>query len=238
MVARGLVGPLLLSIMGAPVAGVPAQVPAGTVDIAVTVDAAGRARVEERYVVAPAPPAVELRALMRRCAEVGRVTVERDGTQVPVITNRARPWLVFQDTTAGGGDTLRLVVRYDVRLTARHVDVPLLYMTRPIPQRDGVREGAVRVLVRLSDPVGRVRFPHLTRETAAEWGARLVAIPSFVAVSIGGDESGTAGECRTSVVPVGDDGGLVWRFFLFVGIMAAWVPLYLWWAGRSREEDE
>jgi len=35
----------------------------------------------------------------------------------------------------------------------------------------------------------------------------------------------------------GDNGGLVWRFFLLVGIMITWVPLYLAWARRSTERE-
>jgi len=45
----------------------------------------------------------------------------------------------------------------------------------------------------------------------------------------------TASDCLEPTVEDGDDGGLVWRFFLLVGIMVAWVPVYLAWARRSGE---
>jgi hypothetical protein len=215
-----------------------AQVPAGMVDVEVTVTGEGRALVEERYVIAPAPASIELRALMRPCADVRGVSVERDGTPVPVVMDRNAPWLVWLDTMARAEDALQMVVRYEVDLTARHADVPLLHLTAPIPQRDGEREGTVRLGVRFRDPTSRVRFPHMSRDAPTHWGAHFVAIPSFVEVAIDGAASHTAADCATASTPTGDDGGLVWRFLVFVGIMAAWVPLYLLWAGRSRDVGE
>jgi hypothetical protein len=66
-----------------------------------------------------------------------------------------------------------------------------------------------------------------------EWDARYVAIPSFVQVSLTGVEGARTTGCAATGAPVGSDGGLVWRFLLLVGIMGAWVPLYLAWARRS-----
>jgi len=210
-----------------------AQLAVGGADIEVTIDASGRVRVEERWVVAPAPTSVELRALMRPCADVGDVRVERDGEPVPVVTGREGPWLVLRERAAVRRDTLQLLVRYDVTLAARRAAVPLLLLTTPLAQRAGGREGSAGVVVRFRDPSGVVHFPHMTRAGADGWAGRFVAVPSLLEVSVGGAE---AAGCTASDGPPGDDGGLLWRFLLFVGIMVVWVPVYLRWAGRSREE--
>jgi predicted deacylase len=210
-----------------------AQEAVGAVDVLLTVDARGAARVEERYLVAPFRQAAELRLLTRPCAGVGSVRVRRSGVAVPVLQERDGPWLVVRDTTAAAGDTLDLRVRYEVRWRGTEPDIPLLLLTTPIPQEDGEREGTVRVRVRLPDASGHVVFPHMARRGAAEWEARYVAIPSFVQVSLGGGEGAAAAACAPEGAPAGSDGGLVWRFLLLVGIMGAWVPLYLAWARRS-----
>jgi len=212
-----------------------AQEPYGAVDVEVTIDARGTARVEERYLVAPFPEAVELRALTSPCTDLGDVRVERSGAVVPILQERDGPWLVVRDTAAAVGDALDLSVGYQVRWTATDSDLPLLHITTPIPQEDGEREGTVRVRVRFADPSSRVVFPHMTRR-GTEWDARYVAIPSFVQVSLTGVEGARTTGCAATGAPAGSDGGLVWRFLLLVGIMGAWVPLYLAWARRSGED--
>ncbi len=239
MRGAGLLGPLcLFAACWGPGREARAQVAAGGVDVEVMIDASGRARVEERWIVAPAPTSVELRALMRPCAEVGDVRIDRDGERVPVVAGREGPWLVLRDgaTARRAADTLRLLVRYDVALAARRAAVPLVFLTEPLPQRDGAREGSAGVLVRFRDPSGAVHFPHLTRAAPDGWMGRFVAVPSLLEVSVGGAEATLARECADPDGPPGDDGGLLWRFLLFVGIMVVWVPVYLRWAGRSREE--
>jgi hypothetical protein len=59
-----------------------------------------------------------------------------------------------------------------------------------------------------------------------------VAVPSFVEVA-----GLRATRCDEGVGAGGDDGGLVWRFCVLVGIMITWVPLYLAWARRSTERE-
>jgi len=218
--------------------GAHAQEPVGAVDVMLTVDARGAARVEERYLVTPFREAVELRALARPCAEVENVRVERSGVEVAGVREESGPWLAIRDTAAAPADTLSLSVRYEVRWRGMDPDIPLLLLTKPIPQEDGEREGTVRVRVRLPDATGQVVFPHMARRGATEWEARYVAIPSFVQVSLGGGEKATGvAPCAPRSVPSGTDGGLVWRFLLLVGIMGAWVPLYLAWASRSGDGD-
>ena len=236
MPVHGLLSSALAALATGVAAGVvAAQVPFGTVDVAVTVDAAGTVRIEERYLVTPAPPTFELRTLARPCAEVLDVRVERNGVEAALAEGRDGPWIVFGSASGTNpADTLRATVRYEVRTSAADVGVPLLYLTEPIPQRDGEREGTVRVVVRLPDAAGGVRFPHMAREGPGTWGARYVAIPSFVEIARPAGAEGTAPDCRSSPAR-GDDGGLTWRFLLLVGIMVAWVPTYLAWARRSSE---
>jgi hypothetical protein len=215
-----------------------AQEAVGAADVVLAIDARGVAQVEERYMVAPFRQGAELRLLTRPCADVGSVRVERSGAGVPILREEDGPWVVIRDTTAAAGDTLDLRVRYEVRWRGTEPDIPLLLLTTPIPQEDGEREGTVRVRVRLPDASGHVVFPHMARRGAAEWEARYVAIPSFVQLSLGGGEGAATGACAPEGTPSGSDGGLVWRFLLLVGIMGAWVPLYLAWARRSGDDGE
>jgi hypothetical protein len=221
--------------------GLAAQEPTGRVEIQVTLERDGSARVEERYLLAPTPPAVELRALTRPCAEIAGVRLERGGAVEALDPERDGPWLLYRlppGTLAG--DTLRATVRYGVTTTARDVSVPLLHLTEPIPQRDGEREGTVHVRVRSAEPGASIRFPHMARASDGGWEARYVAIPSFVEVARAQPPGDGGRDCATGEVPAagggGGDGGLTWRFLLFVGIMAAWVPTYLLWARRSGED--
>ena len=229
----------LVALAGGLPGDVLAQDHSGTVDIGVTVGAGGAVQVEERYVMPPGLPYVELRALTRSCADIRNVRVQRSGSEVAGVQVREGPWLVLRDTTAvQGSDTLRLVVRYEVRVTGGRADIPLMHLAAPVPQRDGEREGPVRLVVRFAEEASRVVFPHMTREAPTEWGARYVAIPSFVAVSLAGSDRVDASDCAAPAGPPGDSGGLVWRFLLLVGIMGAWVPIYLAWARRPGEGGE
>lgn len=214
-----------------------AQAPVGSADIAITESEGGIFRVEERVHIAPAPPDVELRALSRPCAELRGLRVERSGVEVPGTVERRGPWLVHPgpgDVAAGG--SLDLLIRYEIATAGSSPGLPLFHPTTPVPQEDGEREGTVRVDVRLAGPTGGVELPHMSRESPTHWTGRYVAIPSFVQVSRGSTVGGST-ECLVPDQPPGDDGGLVWRFVLLVGIMVAWVPLYLAWARRTSEGD-
>lgn len=213
--------------------GAAAQETPGSADVLVVVDGPGSARVEARYQVAPAPTPLAFRALAAPCTEIRDPRLERSGQGVELTAEREGPWLVLRDTTrVGTGDALRGTVRYEVRTTGTLDRVPLPVLEVPVPQMDGEREGTVRVEVRVPDPEERVVFPHMTHD-GPSWSARYVAVPSFVGVA-GVHRDGTA--CAPTS-PVPPDGGLVWRFWLLVGIMAAWVPLYLAWARRTDGED-
>jgi hypothetical protein len=198
----------------------------------ITVDATPNAtHVEERYLLAPSAAPISLRVLTRPCVTIGNLAVERAGSVVSMTESRTGPWITFRDTIESREDSLRLLVRYDVQPAGAGV-IPLVHLASAITGDGSTRTGPVKVLVRVSNDSARVSFPHMSRHAPNEWSARYVAVPSFV--EIAGRRGGPCDEvARTS----GDSGGLVWRFFLLVGIMITWVPLYLAWARRSTEGE-
>ena len=210
--------------------GTPAQSREGTVDITVDVrpDAA---HVEERYVLAPSASPTALRVLTQPCATIENLQIEQAGSVLPVAESRAGRWITFRDTIAGQHDTLRLAVRYEVRLAGTGV-VPLVHLGTAVTGEGSPRTGPVKVLVNAADATARVAFPHMARQAPNEWSSRFVAVPSFVEVM-----GPRIVRCGESLGEGGDSGGLVWRFFLLVGIMVTWVPLYLAWARRSTERE-
>ena len=214
-----------------------AQTSPNRVEIVVTVGPGGRAHVSERYELPPRATPLEFRLLARPFAQVGAVRVDRADVGLVVTEERDGPWTVLRNGQLfSEADPLDLTVGYDVRLTGPGTDIPLAHLTSPIPQLDGEREGNVHVTVRFTGDPGRVDFPQMEQESGAEWRARYAAIPSFVGVSLSEADRAAAGDCPGGGEAPGDDGGLVWRFLLLVGIMVAWVPIYLAWARRSGED--
>ena len=212
--------------------GARAQSRQGTVDITVELspdDAS--AHVEERYVLAPSASPIALRVLTRPCATVGNLVFERAGSALSLTESRDGPWITFRDTLTSQDDSLRLVVRYDVRPAGASV-LPLVHLASAMTAPGSARPGPVKVLVRAHDAALQVAFPHMTRQAPNEWSAHFVAVPSFVEVA-----GLRATACDEGVAKRGDNGGLVWRFMVLAGIMAAWVPLYLAWARRSGEGE-
>jgi hypothetical protein len=207
-----------------------AQSRQGTLDITVDVRP-NAARVEERYVLAPSASPIALRVLTRPCATIENLALEQAGAALALTESRDGPWITFRDTIAARDDSLRLFVRYDVRLAGPGV-IPLVHLATAVTGNGSTRTGPVSVEIRVSDAMARVSFPHMTRQAPNEWSARFVAAPSFVEIA-----GLRAAPCDEGVGEGGDDGGLVWRFFLLVGIMITWVPLYLAWARRSKERE-
>ena len=189
------------------------------------------AHVEERYVLAASASPIALRVLTRPCATIENLALEQAGSVLSVSESRDGPWITFHPTIAAQDDSLRLLVRYDVRLAAAGV-IPLVHLANAVTGAGSTRTGPVKVVVRVSDAMARVSFPHMTRQAPNEWSARYVAVPSFVEIA-----GLRAAPCAEGGGEGGDDGGLVWRFFLLVGIMTTWVPLYLAWARRSKERE-
>ena len=162
---------------------------------------------------------------------IANLRVERDESVLSLTESRDGPWITFRDTLAARDDSLRLVVRYDVRLAGTTV-IPLVHLASAVTGTGSARTGPVKVVVRVPDAGSQVSFPHMTRHAPDEWAARFVAVPSFVEVA-----GLRAVPCDEGAGGRGDNGGLVWRFFLLAGIMAAWVPLYLTWARLSDREQ-
>jgi hypothetical protein len=219
---------LVTGVAGDALAGVQSR--QGTVDITVDVrpDAA---HVEERYLLASSASPIALRVLTRPCATIENLALEQAGVVLAVKDSREGPWITFQGTIAAQGDSLRLFVRYDVRPAGTGV-IPLVHLATAVTGNRSTRTGPVTVDVRVSDAAPRVSFPHMTRHAPNEWSARFVAVPSFVEIA-----GLRAAPCDKGGGEGGDNGGLVWRFFLLVGIMMTWVPLYLVWARRSKERE-
>ena len=202
-----------------------AQARPGTVDIAVTARTPNAVHVEERYLLGPASLPLELRVITRPCMVIENLLIERDGVPLDVAEVHRGPWLIWRDTTGAGGDSL--LVRYNVWLGGSRT-IPLAHLTAPLPQNDSPREGPVSVTMRFARGAGEVEFPHMSRQAPNEWSQRYVAAPSFLKVggpALACDRRGAAG----------DNGGLVWRYWLLIGIMVAWVPIYLSWARRTGE---
>jgi hypothetical protein len=207
-----------------------AQPRQGTVDITVDV-MPNAAHVEELYLLAPSASPVSLKVLTRPCATIENLVLEQAGAVLTVKESRDGPWITFQGTIAPRDDSLRLVVRYDVRPAGAGV-IPLVHLATAVTGTGGSRTSPVTVDVRVADTMARVSFPHMTRQAPNEWSARYVAVPSFVEIA-----GLRVAPCDEGVGAGGDGGGLVWRFFLLVGIMITWVPVYLAWARRSTERE-
>lgn len=204
-----------------------AQARPGHADITIDATSADTAHVEARYVLAPLPSPIELKVLTRPCVTITNLQMQRDGGAWIVSPSRKGPWMTYRDTIPSRGDSIRLFVRYDVRLSGTGI-IPLVHPTSAFASGVPARLGTVSVAVRFADDAGRVAFPHMTRQAARAWSARYVAVPSFVEIASAGPT-----RCEEGPPERSDNGGLVWRFFLLVGIMIAWVPLYLAWARRS-----
>ena len=202
----------------------------GTVDITVDV-ISDAAHVEEQYLLAPSASPISLRVLTRPCATIENLHFEQAGSVLSVTQSRAGPWITFHGTIAAPDDSLRLFVRYDVRPAGTGV-IPLVHLATALTGTGSTRAGPVTVDVRVSDASARVVLPHMTRRAPNEWSAPFVAVPSFVEIA-----RLRAAPCAEGAGQGGDNGGLVWRFFLLVGIMITWVPLYLAWARRSTERE-
>jgi len=205
-----------------------AQARAETADITITARTPNAVHVEERYALGPSAASLELRVMTRPCMLVENLRVERDGVVLKGSETFNGPWITWRDTTTARGDSLRLSVRYTVWLGGSRT-IPLMHLTAPLARRESSRLGAVSVVLRFAHSGGQVEFPYMTRQAPNEWSGRYVAVPSFLKVG------GPAFPCDRPPDVAGDNGGLVWRYWLLLGIMVAWVPIYLTWARRTGE---
>jgi hypothetical protein len=228
-----------------------AQPPPVLVEAKVAARTPNAVRVEQRFAVGAATEPIELRLLTRPCMLIHNLRVERNGAPVAGVEARKGPWITWRDTTQSRPDSPVLTIAYEAWLGGSRT-IPLAVLTSVLP---GTRmaDGAVRVAVQFDGRAvlaSDVEFPQMTRvalpgsvradqpvrenpsgtrQLPSAWSGRYVALPSFLKVG------GPAFACDR-IPPTGDNGGLVWRFALLVGIMVAWVPLYLAWARRTGED--
>jgi hypothetical protein len=212
-----------------------AQARQGAVDITVDLSSEAAAHVEERYVLAASASPISLRVLTRPCATITNLRIELAGSGLAMTESREGPWISYRtdrDTIARRADPLPLAVQYDVR-PGESGAIPLVHLASAITGTGSTRTGPVKVVVRAPDAAHTVDFPHMFRQAPNEWSATFVAVPSFVEVA-----GPRPAPCNEVVEKRGDNGGLVWRFAVLAGIMAAWVPLYLTWARRSGQGEQ
>ena len=239
MRTRGAIGTACVAAtLAGSAAPVRAQATDSAVRITVTVGADASARVLENYRIPPDTARRVFRMLTRPCAVPGDIRLGTSGGSDAGVALERReqgPWVeLLHVDSADNRDSPGFEVRYGMRLSGASVDIPLVHLARPIPRAAGDRAGSVSVAVDLSaTPGASVTFPVFERHGSGVWRARFVAIPSFVHVELPG--AAAFAPCDTDRAAPRDDGGLTWRFWLFAGIMAAWVPLYLAWARRSGE---
>lgn len=213
--------PLFSTIIPLIIAPLAVQAPAGGPGASVEIAVGERsAKVRQRFVLADSAPA-QLEFLSRPCAVLDTVTMSDGATSRVVGFSANGPWR----TADISGVPRRFELTYTVTRTGAAGDVPLIIPRAPIRRSDG--RAPVVVAVRFNAGKGTVSFPRLER-AGDQWQARFEALPSFVRV-------GPAGGCEHADGTT--DGGLTWRFTVLVGIMVAWVPLYLWWARRSGGDD-
>ena len=209
------------------------------VTIRIVVDSTGHARVTEEYRVPNDSGALQLQLLRRRCTPVSAVRLSAAAKSVMLLQILNSPWTALRDTSgaldSSNGDSAGFGIRYAVSLLQPTADIPLVHLTRAIPRRESEREGGVSVSV-VTD--GEVEFPRLSRTAARTWTGRFVAIPSFVRVSLPPATTPRRSGCGNAADADVTDGGLTWRFWTLIGIMVAWVPLYLGWARRTQEGAE
>ncbi len=209
------------------------------VQVSIVVDSVGRAHVRERYRIPRDTGMLTLQLLRRACASVSAVTLSNYERAFVLAATVNEPWLSLRDTTTAGRafnlDSSGFDISYTVTLVASSGDIPLVQLTRPIPRLEEEREGGVSLSV---EGKADVIFPRLARAAPGQpWVGRFVAIPSFVRVERIAGASTLPADCAANGPDDTSDGGLAWRFWTLVGIMVAWVPIYLAWARRAQDGD-
>ena len=203
--------------------------------VTVTLGPNGTARVLQRYRVPATAGRRTFRLLTRPCVVPRDIRLNSYAAEFALEPAEQGPWLMFSvpATAAYNHDSAGFDVSYALGLSGGAVDIPLVHLTQPIARINGDCAIALEVDLR-AVPGAAVTFPNVERHGSEIWRATLVAIPSFVRVALPRGARYPGSACAEARQPR-DDGGLTWRFWLFVGIMAAWVPLYLAWAHRSGE---
>ena len=226
---------VLLALGAAPLA---AQQPLRGSEVTLTVGGDGSVIARERFDITPDSARPAFRVLERSCTAVGAAAYRARLGDVHLRESHRGPWRELLLDTAvsppAAGWPRDFDVEYVAWLRSGGSDVPLVVPARAIPATSGERP--VTLIVDLEQvPGARVTFPAMERHARNQWRARLVAMPSYVRVAWPPGTPRLA--CGDAAQPARDDGGLGWRTAVFIGVMALWVPLYLAWARRTRDEE-
>jgi hypothetical protein len=222
--------------------------PSHDVQIEITIGTSQSASVREQYLLTRASGAMAgggrggdgireatFEFLSLPCSVVGPVTASIDGRSTTLVADsQARaPWasLIVPPAFIASPDSGVWRLQYDVRLAGAEPSVPILMPSATLERAEGSRGAAVAIEVTFSGQTGaRILTPQLHRTYGEDrWQGRFLAIPSHVRAAA---PASGASACDATIG--GTAGGLEWRFAIFAGTMAAWVPLYLWWFGRRR----
>lgn len=212
-----------------------------TIDVAVT---GGKASVREEYVLTAVPASLDVQYLANQCALLRTFEVDLDGRSLTFEESVHGPWVTLRPISPqlDVPRAARLVVHYDVDLGGIETSVPIVMPSAVLAraERSGAaatsntaRGANVIVTVTFDGAVaaGAVLFPRFEQLSGETWRATLLAMPSAVRVRM----PSIAGTTECEPEAPGPTGGLEWRFWLFAGLMALCVPLYLWVFGRQTE---
>lgn len=174
--------------------------------------------------------------LARPCVDVREAAIVTGGDVVPLVAEARGPWRMLRDTSQrdqGAARAQGFAIQFRMRVEGSAFALPLIVPTLPLPRGADGRNGAVRISVTLPDSLGAVTYPRFARDAEPRhFVGHFPALPSTVQIRL----TNAAQPCGDRLA-AGDDGGLTWRFWLLVAILATWVPTYQWWARRQQDGD-
>jgi hypothetical protein len=210
-----------------------ASFPAREVTVQIVLSSAGQASITEEYRLIAALTGTAFEFLNDSCASVGPMSASVNDQAIQIRPSEVRgPWTFLRlDPTAraAAGDVFRL--RYTVSAHGGEAQVPIVMPAATLEAVPGRRGAHVEVVVQWTGAPGamRVAMPRLgPAESPSTWRGTLLAMPSSVRIDVA--PPAITSRCDRDLA--GSTGGLEWRFAIFVGAMAIWVPAYLWWFGR------
>jgi hypothetical protein len=162
-----------------------------------------------------------------RCAGIDTVLFTQANTTQAVLPSSRGPW-----TTVPAPDmsTPTATLRYRVHMFGPVAAIPIVMPAAPLGDRGAA---AVRLRLTIGSRLAHARplFPALHQVGAGEWEAQFPAMPSVVRIAL---NDSVVASCAGEEAPA-SAGPFLPIFFSFVAVLVLWVPLYLWWARRSRD---